>query len=118
MSSLRQNFSTLAKQRRAFRTRRLTLADRLSSTRSGSSADGSQASGEGREEELRRALGAALGSLNALGNIYEQREVRWRDEMKRLSDDRERVELLLMQALGPVQTNGHNGHNMEHPMTA
>ncbi|KAF7799972.1 hypothetical protein EIP86_011215 [Pleurotus ostreatoroseus] len=118
MSSLRQNFSSLAGQRRVSRTRRLTLADRLSSSCSVSSADGSQAGGEAREEELRRALGAALGSLNALGNIYEQREARWRDEMKRLSDDRERVELLLRQALGPVQTNGLNGHNMDHPMTA
>ncbi|KAJ3523605.1 hypothetical protein NM688_g8699 [Phlebia brevispora] len=92
MSDLRKNFSALAAQRRVTRTRRLTLVDRLSTTRSGSSTDGSQVNGESREEELRHALEAALGSLNVLGNIYEQREARWRDEMKRLSDDRERYE--------------------------
>lgn len=112
LSNVRNNFSALAAQRRATRTRRFSLADRLSSTRSGSSADGSQGSGELREEDLRRALEAALVSLNALGNIYEQREARWRDEMRRLSDDRGRVELLLSQALGPTLTNGHT---TEHP---
>jgi hypothetical protein len=52
------------------------------------------------EEELRRALGAALGSLTALGGIYDQREARWREEMRRISEDRERIEMLLKQALG------------------
>jgi hypothetical protein len=73
---------------------------------SGGSADGSETSGESREEELKRMLGAALGSLTALGGIYEQREVRWREEMRRVSEDRERVELLLQQALGVGLTNG------------
>ena len=80
MTKIRNGFSVLAAQRRVSRTRRLTLADRLSSAGSGSSATASQ--GESREEDLRRALEAALGSLNALGTIYEQREARWRDEMR------------------------------------
>ena len=66
------------------------------------------------EEELRRALEAALGSLGALGNIYDQREARWKDEMKRLTEDRERVELLLRQTLGHTLTNSHGIHP---PMT-
>ena len=85
---------------------------------SGSSTGGSDGSSE-REEDLRRALQAALGSLGALGNIYEQREARWKEEMRRISDDRETVEVLLKQALGinPAlaslsQVNGHiNGVN-------
>ncbi|KAG6823275.1 hypothetical protein H0H92_010760 [Tricholoma furcatifolium] len=37
-----------------------------------------------REEDLKRALvEAALGSLASLGGIYEQREVRWHQEMRR-----------------------------------
>ena len=113
MSKIRSGFSVLAGQRRVSRTRRMTLADRLSSAGSGSSATGSQ--GETKEENLRRALEAALGSLNALGTIYEQREARWRDEMRRISDDRERVKLLLTQALGP-EIVGTNGHAVENPL--
>jgi hypothetical protein len=64
------------------------------------SGDGSDVS---REEDLKRALGTALGSLGALKGIYEQREARWTEEMRRISDDRERVELLLRQVLGEEQ---------------
>ncbi|OBZ65498.1 hypothetical protein A0H81_14615 [Grifola frondosa] len=49
-----------------------------------------------------------LASLGALGKIYEQREARWHDEMQQLSEDRERVELLLRQALGPSHANGQD----------
>lgn len=63
-------------------------------------------SSESREEDLRRALEAALGSLDALGNIYEERENRWREEMKRLNDDRSRVELLLSQTFGKFSAAG------------
>ena len=80
--------------------------DQLSSVRSTASVDGTQA--EGREGDLRQALEAALGSLGALGSIYEQREARWRDEMRRLGEDRERVEILLRQALGPAFVNGQS----------
>ena len=87
----------------------MSLAERLSN-HSDSSADGSPGSGTPGEMDLRRALESALGSLGALSTIYDQREARWRDEMRRLNDDRERVELLLRQALGPVlPVNGHTG---------
>lgn len=103
---MRNSFNQLATQRRSLRSQRLSLAQQLSSVRSSTSADGPQ--GESREEDLRQALEAALGSLGALGAIYEQREARWREEMQRLSDDREHVELLLRQTLGPVFATGQS----------
>ena len=45
---------------------------------------------------------AASGSLGVLGDMYERREARWREEMQRVAEDREHVELLLRQALGPA----------------
>ena len=75
-----------------------------------------QGDGDGDAPELRRALEAALGSLGAIGNIYDAREARWRDEMRRLSEDRERVEMLLKQALGVglQMGNGTNVTNGSH----
>jgi hypothetical protein len=54
-----------------------------------------------------------LGSLGALGGLYDQREARWREEMRRISDDRETVELLLKQALSinPPNSTSHNQTN-------
>lgn len=63
-------------------------------------------SSELREEELKSALGAALGSLAALGRIYETREERWRGEMAMIGEERERVEVLLGQALGVGMMGG------------
>ncbi|KAI0368413.1 hypothetical protein BV20DRAFT_948189 [Pilatotrama ljubarskyi] len=113
LANIRRSFSTLASQRRAARkTQRMSLVERLSSHSDGS-ADGSPGASSPGEMDLRRALEAALGSLGALSAIYEQREARWRDEMRRQSEDRERVELLLRQALGPVlpMQNGHGSHH-------
>ncbi|KAG5220552.1 multicopper oxidase domain protein [Salix suchowensis] len=92
MANLRSNFRHIAVQRRATRVQRPTLADRLLAmpTTSSSGGDGSDGSNESREEDLKRALGTALGSLGALGTIYEQREARWKDEMRRIGEDRER----------------------------
>lgn len=98
LKDMRRNFKTLASQRQATRTPSVSLADRIS--QSGSSVDGSQASSESREEDLRRALEAALGSIGAMGAIYEQREARWRDELRKLSEDRASIEMLLRQTLG------------------
>jgi hypothetical protein len=110
MSSLRSSFRHVASRRRVSRANRVSLADRLLSN-SGSSTGGSDGSSESREEDLRRALQAALGSLGALGGLYDQREARWREEMRRISDDRETVELLLKQALHiNPPNNGTNGH--------
>lgn len=107
MSTIRSSFSHIASKRDAARSQVTSLLDRLSLAHAGGSSlssDGSPTTnGEGgreREEELRRALEAALGSLSALGGIYERREMRWVEEMRRLDEDREKVELLLGQVLG------------------
>ncbi|KAH9887672.1 hypothetical protein C8Q73DRAFT_656509 [Cubamyces lactineus] len=111
LANLRRSFSRLAVERRAARkAQHMSLAERLSS-RSISSEDGSPGASSPGDMDLRRALDAALGSLGALNAIYEQREARWRDEMRKQNEDRERIELLLRQALGPVMSNGHGGHH-------
>lgn len=102
LTKIRSSFSSLAEQRRASRTPKISLVEQLSS-QSAASADGSQSG----ESDLRRALEAAIGSLGALSTLYDQREARWREEMRRLGEDRERVAFLLNQVLGPsVATAG------------
>ena len=116
MSSLRSSFRHIASRRRVSRANKISLADRLLSNSGSSTGGGSDGSSESREEDLRRALQAALGSLGALGGLYDQREARWREEMRRISDDRETVELLLKQALhitppaNSTTSNSTNGH--------
>lgn len=112
LHSIRGNFNHLASQRKVSRVRRFSLADHLSSAPS-TSGDGSQSGSDSREEDLRKALEAALGSLGAMGTLYEQREARWKEEMRRVSEDREHVELLLRQALGPALM----GRDMNHAPT-
>jgi hypothetical protein len=111
ISHMRSAFNQVATRRRNARSRKSSLADRLMLS-PGNSVDGSENS-ESREEDLRRALEAALGSLGVLGGIYEQRESRWREEMRRVSEERERVELLLQQALGVglMDGNGASGND-------
>ncbi|KAJ3477993.1 hypothetical protein NLI96_g10072 [Meripilus lineatus] len=104
VTNIRASFHHLANQRKASRPQKISLIDQLSSVRSNTSVDGSQAEGD-----LRQALEAALGSLGALGAIYDQREARWREEMARINEDREHVELLLQQALGPGFTSTQGG---------
>jgi len=113
VSSIRRSFKHVVTQRRVSRVNHgMSLVDRLGlRSRSGSISVDSMGhsdvgSSEGREEDLRRALEAALGSLDALGNIYEERETRWREEMKRLGDDKNRVELLLSQTFGKFSGMG------------
>ncbi|KAJ7031151.1 hypothetical protein C8F04DRAFT_960835 [Mycena alexandri] len=100
MVDVRNGFRHIASQRRATRSHHSSLADRFMGP---SNLSGDGASDVSREEDLKRALGTALGSLGALKGIYEQREARWAEEMRRVSDDRERVELLLRQVLGDDQ---------------
>ncbi|KAI0337358.1 hypothetical protein BDW22DRAFT_1339998 [Trametopsis cervina] len=95
LTKIRNNFAALAEQKRVTRTPRISLVEQLSS-QSSASVDGSQSG----EESLRRALDAAIGSLGALTTLYDHREARWREEMRRLGEDREHVELLLRQVLG------------------
>ncbi|EEB91851.1 hypothetical protein MPER_09725 [Moniliophthora perniciosa FA553] len=75
LATIRTGFRQVAAQRRALRSHKSSLADRflISSSASGDASDGSS---ETREEDLKRALEAALGSLGVLGNMYQQREAR------------------------------------------
>ncbi|KAL1747781.1 hypothetical protein HDZ31DRAFT_31153 [Schizophyllum fasciatum] len=104
---LRTQFSRLSAERRRVRahSRSSSLADRLfahvaSPLTRGDGTPGADATADMREEDLRRALGTALGSLGALGSMYEQREARFKEELRRTAEERQRVELLMRQALG------------------
>ncbi|KAJ7579289.1 hypothetical protein C8J56DRAFT_965348 [Mycena floridula] len=109
ISSLRMGFRQIAIQRRNIRSMKSSLADRLLMPQNGSPGEGSIGSTETREEDLKRALNTALGSLGAMGRIYEEREARWREETRRINDDRQRIELLLGQALGDRITSPIEG---------
>ncbi|KAI0260896.1 hypothetical protein BC834DRAFT_897936, partial [Gloeopeniophorella convolvens] len=98
MARIRESFAGVAARRRTSRS--LPLLEQLSKA-SASSRDGSpSSSSDTREEDLRRALDTAIGSLHALGSLYEQREMRWVEEKHRIDDDKEKVQLLLKQVLG------------------
>ncbi|THU91588.1 hypothetical protein K435DRAFT_780633 [Dendrothele bispora CBS 962.96] len=113
LNTIRAGFKQIAVQRRRARTVRTSLADRFLSVSghgsSGGSGDGSDGSSDlsstRREEDLKRALDAALGSLGFLGNLYEEREARWVDEMRKVREERERVAFLLTQVLGDKKDN-------------
>ena len=54
--------------------------------------DGSPSSScDTREEDLCLALDTAIGSLPALGGLYEQREMRWIEERHRFDNNKERI---------------------------
>ncbi|KAG2114982.1 hypothetical protein BD769DRAFT_1629970 [Suillus cothurnatus] len=92
-------------RRGASRAKGTTLVERLlNSTSSGDGSDGSSESWEG---DLKCALETALGSLGALRSIYNHRITRWEDEMGRVNDERDRVEMLLCQTLGVRLQNGN-----------
>jgi hypothetical protein len=98
MVNIRTSFAEVAARRRASRS--ASLLEQLSRA-SSSPRDGSpSSSSDAREVDLRRALDTAIGSLRALGSLYEQREMRWVEEKHRLDDDKEKVQLLLRQVLG------------------
>jgi hypothetical protein len=96
---MRTSFRHVASRRRATRSRKSSLAERWLNG-SGSSVDGSDVSAESREEGLKRALDAALGSISHMSKILDEREARWKQEMLRLTDDRESIETVLKQILG------------------
>lgn len=110
LSQIRSSFSHLASTRRTQRSRSISLLQHLrnahhanansQTSSSSSSTQTGTGSGFSSEEELKRALEAALGSLSQLGKIYHDRESRWREEMMRLGEEREGVEILLRQSLG------------------
>ncbi|KAF9074678.1 hypothetical protein BDP27DRAFT_1213767 [Rhodocollybia butyracea] len=99
LKTVRSGFRQVAAQRRSSRSQKSSLVDRFLNASSGS-GEGSDGSSESNKEDMKRVLDAALGSLNVMRKMYEQREARWIDEMRRVSEDRERVELLLKQVLG------------------
>lgn len=108
MAQMRTAFKGVASRRHATRSRTATasILERLRSSMS-VSGDGSDTSSEAREGDLKRALETALGSLDQLRYIYDHRATRWEEEMARISDERERVELLLRQTIGvSLQPNG------------
>ena len=96
MTTIRSAFAEVAARRRASHS--ASLLEQLSRV-SSSPHDGSGSS-EARKEDLRRALDTTIGSLSALGRLYEQREMRWIEEKRRLDEDKEKVQLLLKQVLG------------------
>lgn len=89
MDGIRSAFAEVAARRR--NSRSASLLEQLSRA-SSSPRDGSpSSSSDAREEDLRRALETAIGSLHALGSLYEQREMRWIEEKHRLDEDKEKV---------------------------
>ncbi|EAU82327.1 hypothetical protein CC1G_06637 [Coprinopsis cinerea okayama7 len=106
MAQMRSNFKRLATQRKNLRPLRpMSIAEKLLESQS-ASGDGSDGSSESRADDLRRALETALGSLNLLNGMYEMRETRWQEEMKRMQEDKERMSVVLRQVLGDFQQNG------------
>lgn len=104
IAPLKIGFKRIAAHRRMTRSHnKSSLVDRflVSSGTSGEGSDGS----ESREVELKRAFETAVGSLGAFEHIFAEREARWAEEMKRISEDRERVEMLLRQVLGDRHTS-------------
>jgi hypothetical protein len=96
MTPLKVSFKRMATHRRKTRSYpQASLAEKIreSSVTPGESSDGS-------EMDLRRAYETALDSLTAFEGIFEEREARWSEEMRRIGEDRERMDLLLRQILG------------------
>jgi hypothetical protein len=106
VQNMRNSFRGIAARRRASRAKGTTLVERfLNSTSSG---DGSDSSSESREGDLKRALETAFNSLGTLRSIYDHRLTRWEDEMGRISEERDRVDMLLRQTLGVGLQNGNS----------
>jgi hypothetical protein len=100
MMGIRSAFAELAAHHHRA-SRSSSLLEQLSRASSSSRDGSSSSSSDAREEDLRRALDTAIGSLHALGSLYEQREMRWIEEKHRLDEDtKEKVQLLLKQVLG------------------
>ena len=106
MHEVKDAFGQIALQRRAARSQRVSLLERLYA--SSISSASSRASGEDdtpnaaaeREEDLRKLLKTALTSLETLHKMYETRERRWREEEMRMREEREGMDVLLQQAFG------------------
>lgn len=108
MNDIKAHFGQIASQRRTARTQRTSLLERLyassaahlSGSNGTGAGDDSPSSTASREEDLRRALKTAIDSLGAMRRMYEMREARWREEERRMRDEREGMDLLLQQTFG------------------
>lgn len=100
MPSIRDGFAQIASQRRVARANQMPLLERLYAYTSGSDDGSPSTTGSSREDDLKRALHAAVTSLSAMKQMYDMREVRWTEEAKRNAEEREGVEMLLSQILG------------------
>jgi hypothetical protein len=98
MASIRAVFAELSGRRRASRSS--SLLEQLSRASSSSRDRSPSSNSDARKDDLRRALDTAIGSLHALGSLYEWQEMRWIEEKHRLDDDKEKVQMLLKQVLG------------------
>lgn len=85
MLPMKESFKQISAHRKAARSQRFSLSDRLQSP----TTDGEP------EDQLKRAL-AAVGTL---GSLY---ETRWAEEQRRWREDQMRVELVLRQLLGDL----------------
>lgn len=104
MKELKRSFGAIAAQRRATRREKSPVMDRLMASSGSSTGDGSDGSSTLTEGNLRRALELALDSLQTMGQVYEDREARVFEDLKRSREDRERLELLLKQIVGDKST--------------
>ncbi|KAF6743048.1 hypothetical protein DFP72DRAFT_935716 [Ephemerocybe angulata] len=102
LSEMRAGFKRLTVQRKNLRPSKpqFLRADSFLEGQSSLNGDGSDGSTESREEDLKKALEVALGSLNMLNGMYEMRESRWQEEMKRMQEDKEKMAFYLNQVLG------------------
>ena len=99
LREVRSGFKRLSAQRKNLRPAKHQSIEKLLENQS-ISGDGSDGSNESRAEDLRKALGVALDSLNMLNGMYEMRETRWQEEMRRMQADKEKMSLILNQVLG------------------
>lgn len=100
MPSIKEGFGQIASQRRAARANQVSLLERFYAYTSGSEDGSPTVASSSREDDLKRALNAAIASLSAMKQMYDMREARWAEESKRNAEEREGVEMLLGQVLG------------------
>src|ERR1700761_6235506 len=100
IGQIKSSFSKLSHARRSQRrhSQAQTLLHHLTSPSSVSS-----------EEELKIALGGALGSLDTLGRRYLDLEARWRLETMRIADERAEIERMMKQVFGSAVGAGGMG---------
>ena len=102
MPSIKEGFGQIASQRRTARANQVSVLERFYAYASGSEDGSPTVASSSREDDLKRALSAALASITAMKQMYDMREARWAEEAKRNAEEREGVELLWSQVLGGI----------------